>query len=91
MTSDIRNAVRDYLRRELLEDRPDFALADDTNLLTEHVVDSLGIFMLITFLEEEFGIVIDADEVLVEHFETVADIASLIEGKLEHATTGTAV
>jgi len=85
MTSDIRTAVRDYLRRELMEDRPDFPLTDETNLLTEHIVDSLGIFMLITFLEEQFGIVIDADEVLVEHFETVAAVATLVESKLQPA------
>lgn len=82
MTSDIRSKVRDYLRRELLQDRPDFALTDDTDLLGEHIIDSLGIFMLVTYLEEQFGIVIDADDVLVEHFETVADVADLVESKL---------
>ena len=83
MTSDIRHAIRDYLVREHVQDRPGFVLTDDTNLLTDHVIDSLGIFMLVTYLEERFGIVIDADEVLVEHFETVADAANLVELKLE--------
>jgi acyl carrier protein len=83
MTSDIRNAIHDYIRRELLQDRPDFVLGDDTNLLTEHIIDSLGIFMLVTFLEEKFGIVVDADEVLVDHFETVTDVANFVEAKLE--------
>jgi acyl carrier protein len=85
MTSDIRSAVRDYLSRELMEDRADIILTDETNLLTEHIVDSLGIFMLITFLEERFGIAVDADEVLVENFETVADVAKLVEAKLQPA------
>jgi acyl carrier protein len=80
---DVRDAIRDYVRRELLQDRPAFVLTDDTDLLTEHIIDSLGIFMLVTFLEERFGIVVDADEVLVEHFETIADVAGLVEAKLE--------
>lgn len=88
MTSDIRRAVRDYVKSELLQDRPDFVLSDDTNLLTSHIIDSLGIFMLIAFLEEQFGVVIDADEVLVENFETVVDVANLVEAKL--ATTASA-
>jgi acyl carrier protein len=87
MTSDIRNAVRQYVQQELLQDRPDFVLTDDTNLLTQHIVDSLGIFMLVTFMEEKFGIVVDADEILTENFETVADATKLVESKLEAAGT----
>jgi acyl carrier protein len=91
MTSDIRNAIRDYLRRELIQDRPGFELTDETDLLSEHIIDSLGIFMLVTFLEEKFGIVVDADEVLIQHFQTVAQVASLVEAKLgERAEVKTA-
>jgi acyl carrier protein len=81
----IQQAIHDYVSRELLQDRPGFVLTDQTDLLTEHIIDSLGIFTLVTFLEEKFGIVIDADEVLVEHFETVADVATLVEAKLAGA------
>jgi acyl carrier protein len=83
MTSDILNATRDYVRRELMQERPGLVLTDETNLLTEHIIDSLGIFMLVTFLEEKFGIVVDADEVLVENFETMTAVAALVESKLE--------
>ncbi len=82
MASDIRLAIREYVSRELLQDRPGFVLTDETDLLTEHIIDSLGIFTLVTFLEEKYGIVIDADEILVEHFGTISDVANLIEAKL---------
>lgn len=83
MTSDIRNVIRDYVRRELMQDRSDYRLNDETNLLTDHIVDSLGIFTLVTFLEEKFGIVVDPDEILVENFETMTQVANFVEGKLE--------
>lgn len=83
MSSQVRGTIRDYLARELMQDRTDLVLTDDTNLLREHVIDSLGIFMLTAFLEEQYGIVIDADEVLIEHFETVAAVGNLVEAKLE--------
>jgi acyl carrier protein len=89
MSLETRDAIREYLRRELMQDRPDFLLTDDTNLLTEHIIDSLAIFMLTTFLEERFGIVIDADDVLVEHFETVNAVARLVESKLGIDETST--
>jgi acyl carrier protein len=85
MSSDIRNTIRDYVQRELMQDRAQPTLGDDTNLLKQHIVDSLGIFMLVTFLEKQFGIVVDEDEMVGEHFETVADVADLVESKLEAA------
>ena len=83
MTLEARDTIRDYIRQELLVDRPGFVLTDDTDLLTEHIIDSLGIFTLVTFLEEKFDIAIDADEVLVEHFETIAQVARLVDAKRE--------
>jgi acyl carrier protein len=87
MSSDVRSTIREYLTGEFIQDRAGFELKDDTNLLVEHVIDSLGIFMLIGFLEEQYGISIDADEVLIENFETVADIGRLVETKLEPTPT----
>jgi acyl carrier protein len=91
MSSDVRNTIRQYLTGEFSQDRTDFELRDDTNLLAEHVVDSLGIFMLIAFLEDQYGISIDADEVLIENFETVAAIGRMVETKLEPASAKRAV
>lgn len=82
MRQEIEKSIRDYLVAEFLDDRPDLDLATDTNLLTEHVIDSLGIFVLITFLEEQYGVSIDADDVLIEHFETIGAISGLVETKL---------
>jgi acyl carrier protein len=83
MNSDIRNAIREYLTKEFGQDRPDFTLSDDTNLLQAQIIDSLGIFMLTAFLEERYGITIDPDEVLIEHFETIVDVSRFVESKLE--------
>jgi acyl carrier protein len=83
MSSDIRNTIHEFVTRECLQDRPDFVLADHTNLLKEHVIDSLEIFMLSTFLEEKYGIVIEAEDVVIENFETLVAVSNLVEAKLE--------
>jgi acyl carrier protein len=85
MTQEIEKSLRDYLSREFLEDRPEFELTTETNLLTEHIIDSLGIFVLIGYLEEHFGVSIDADDVVIEHFETITGISRLVETKLAGA------
>ncbi|HKW60278.1 MAG TPA: acyl carrier protein [Candidatus Dormibacteraeota bacterium] len=90
MNSDIRKTIHDYVSSELMHDLPGLVLTDETDLLSAHIIDSLGIFTLVTFLEERFGIVIDADEVLVEHFGTVTDVVNLVESKLMGAAAQTA-
>ena len=54
----------------------------DTSLLDSGLVDSTGIFELVSFLEGEFGIEVADEEIVPEHFETVRLIASFVDGKL---------
>jgi len=54
---------------------PDFALIEN------HVIDSLGLLLLITFLEEHFGIQLADEEVVPEHFGAIGAIAMVIEKK----------
>ena len=77
--SDIAQAVRDHLKDEFLADRPDTELSDELNLIDQQIIDSLGIFMMVAFLEERFGISIDGAELTPTNFETVPAIAGLVE------------
>jgi len=53
-------------------------LADDYPLLENHVIDSLGIFQLVGFLEAEYDVTIDEDQLVPERFDTLASIARLV-------------
>jgi acyl carrier protein len=54
-------------------------LADDYPLIENHVIDSLGVFQLVGFLENEYGVIIDDGDLLPERFDTLASIAELVE------------
>jgi len=57
------------------------ALADDTSLLDEGIVDSTGMLEVTAFLEEQFGIrVLDA-EMLPENLETITRITAFVARK----------
>jgi acyl carrier protein len=58
------------------------AVAPDTDIIGEGLVDSLGIFKLIAFVEEAFKITIEPDEVLLENFQTLRALRNLIVKKL---------
>ena len=53
----------------------------DDSLLDSGLVDSTGIFELVTFLEETFGVKVEDEEIVPEHFETSAQIAAFVDKK----------
>jgi acyl carrier protein len=74
----VNERIREYLLTEAMQGAPPEELTDDTNLVEEEILDSLGIFALVEFLEESFGIQIDAEEVVMPNFQTVTTIAALV-------------
>lgn len=83
MDADIRVRLGAFIRAELLFDRAN-ALSDDALLLRGRI-DSIGLMELLTFVEDEFGVVLDPDDIDEEHFGTIDRLASLVESKLPHA------
>jgi acyl carrier protein len=56
------------------------ALAE-ARLIDDRVLDSQGLFTLVARLEREFGISVPDEEILPDHFETVATIADLVRSR----------
>ena len=79
--AEIKASIKDYILEEFVPDG-DIDVEDDTNLLEEEVVDSLGIFTLVSFIESKFGVSIEAEEVNLDNFETLSSITKLVESKL---------
>lgn len=82
MESHIDRTITKYIREQFLQDRPNFELSENTNLVEESILDSLAIFLLMNFLREEFDIEIEAQEVTLENFETVRRVSDMVESKL---------
>lgn len=57
------------------------SLDDDTLLVEEEIIDSLGIFLLLGFIKERFGVEVDPEDVTMENFATVRAITTLVEKK----------
>ncbi len=56
-------------------------LKDDTSFLDEGIIDSTGILELVDFLEEEFEISIDDEELIPENLDSVDLLAAFIAEK----------
>jgi acyl carrier protein len=77
-----RHQIRTFIREDVLLDSEDVALADDAPLL-EGVLDSMALMRLVAFLEEEFNIEIQDEDITAENFRSVSDIARLVEARAE--------
>jgi acyl carrier protein len=83
--SEVKEAIRAYLVEEALDGRPEGDLQEHTNLVEEDILDSLGIFSIIEFLEERFDIQVDPAEVVFDNFETMDAIERLVTTKLQES------
>jgi acyl carrier protein len=58
-------------------------LSADHSLLDNSIIDSMGILELVNFIESEFGITVDGEDLLPENFQTVRVLAAFVEMKLQ--------
>jgi acyl carrier protein len=77
----IKDQVRQYILTEFLPGESASNLKDDTPLHTSGVLDSMATLQLVTFVEETFGIEVEAHEAGVENFESLNDIAAFVQQK----------
>lgn len=59
-------------------------ITEDTLLFEEGIFDSLGFLSLISFINEEFGIEVENDELNEENFATIRSVVSFISQKKTH-------
>jgi acyl carrier protein len=76
---EIRDEIRQYIIAEFLPGEKPSNLRDDTPL-QGGILDSVATLRLVTFVEERFGITVEAYEA-AENFDRIDSIASMIQGK----------
>ncbi len=79
---DIKSKIREFILSNLGERRGVTDIGDDDSLLETGVVDSLGIFLIVTFLEENFHVAVADDQITPDNFRTLAVITEMVESKL---------
>lgn len=73
------DTIREFIVTELQANGQQ--LTDQTPLLEAAVLDSMGLFQLVSFLETEFEIEVLDHDLVPDRFGTIRDIARLVESK----------
>ncbi len=79
---DIKASVREYISDNFLMGQSDVQLGDSTSFLEIGLLDSTGVIELVSFLEEEFGIQVEDDEISPENLDSLDCITRYVESKL---------
>lgn len=76
----MKEKVRNFIVENFLFGN-DGGIADDASLLNEGVIDSTGVLELIQFLEEEFSIAIEDEELVPENLDSIDNIVQFLGRK----------
>jgi acyl carrier protein len=77
----IKESIRGYILEEFLPGENPAALTDTTALITGGILDSLATVKLVAYIEENFGVQVQAHEMTADYLDTVASIAELVQSK----------
>lgn len=81
--------IRELLRKAVRESSShgaDVQFKDDTPILAEGIIDSLGIFSVMTELETAFGFTFPPEELLADNFQSVDTMETLVHRLVDSGT-----
>jgi acyl carrier protein len=81
MSSEVTSQVKQYILETFLPGENPDELQERTPLISGGILDSIATLKLVMFLEERFGISVEAHEADREHLDTLADITALVQRK----------
>lgn len=81
-----REKIVRFIGSEFLEGSTD-GLTEDTPLIKLGIIDSLTIAKTISFIEKEFFVKIEGEDMVPENFENIKNVLRLIESKRENKRT----
>ena len=78
---DIKVKIKEFLQENYIFDSEN-GLDDDDSLLENGIIDSTGVLELILFLEENYQIKVNDDEILPENLDSVNNICNFAKKKI---------
>ena len=77
--------LRDFIVEDLSWNGDPQILTEDYLLIKNGVIDSLGIFQIVTMLEDDYDVQIEDTELVADNFESLGAIDTLIRSKVAAA------
>jgi acyl carrier protein len=82
---DIRGEVRRFIIENFLFGEGGDALADEQSFLESGILDSTGVLELVEFVEGQFSIRVEDDELVPENLDSIERLTRFVELKMAKA------
>jgi acyl carrier protein len=73
--------LRKYVAENLLYVDDDFKYDNDTSFIGQGLIDSMGIMELVMYVQSEFGITIEPEEITPANFDSMNKLIAFIDRK----------
>ncbi len=81
MTEEISQRIAQYITNQIIK-QPKRTLKPEEPLISSGLVDSFSLVDLSLFIEKEFKVYIDNTELNAQTFDTLAQLASLVQSRM---------
>ncbi|MGA9882397.1 MAG: acyl carrier protein [Candidatus Acidiferrales bacterium] len=82
--NEIERQIRDYLAANYLLGRSDMLHGDSA--LLGNIIDSTGTLELVGFLQRNFKITVDDEDIVPENLDSISRLVAYVEGKIPAGT-----
>lgn len=79
--SEVRETIKAFIIENFLFGS-DEGIKNDTSFMEEGIIDSTGILELIDFIEEEYSISVEDDEMIPENLDSLNNVVAYLSKKL---------
>ena len=79
--SELKTKIRAFVVENFLFGE-DGDLKDETSFLDEGIIDSTGILELVSYLEEEFEITVEDEDLIPENLDSIDNVVGYLQKKL---------
>ncbi len=79
--NEVASTIREFILTHYLPGESPANLRDDTPLRTSGILDSIATLGLISFIEKQYGIEVQAHETDIDNFDRLRDIVAFVERK----------
>ena len=80
-SSSVKDQIREFVRENLASVKGISSFTDQEPLTENGIIDSLGIFRLVSFLEDAFGVTLGDEEITADNLKSIDIIEQFVVSK----------
>lgn len=77
-----KESIRQYIANNILFSAKGYPYSDDASLLNEGIVDSMNVLELVMFVEQNFSMKVDDQDIVPDNFDSINKLATFVYSKV---------